>query len=101
MIIHDESRRDNTFTTSQDGNIVKIMLSRYADLLELPKANMRNTILQQYLKYIGDYKAYESNIPARLNSLKEFSDFASSFRAYRNKLMESEKEKVEERSIHD
>jgi hypothetical protein len=70
------------------------MLSRYTDLLEMPKANMRNTILQHYLKYIGDFKAYESDIPARLNSLKEFSDFASGFRAYRTKLMESEEEKV-------
>ena len=69
MIVHDESRRDNSFTTSQDGNIIKIMLSRYSDLLGIPKANMRNLIVQHYLKHIGDFKAYESSIPARLKSL--------------------------------
>ena len=77
------------------------MLSRFSDLLEIPKANMRNAIVQRYLLYIGDFKAYESNIQARLKSLKEFSDFASGFHAYRTKLMESEEEKVEERSFHD
>jgi hypothetical protein len=70
-------------------------------LLGIDKANLRNTIVKHYLKYIGDFKAYESDIPARLNSLKEFSDFASGFRAYRTKLMEAEEENVEERSIHD
>jgi len=35
-----------------------------------------------------------------LNSLKEFSDFASGFQAYRTKLMEAEEEKVEEKSLH-
>ena len=44
---------------------------------------------------------YESNFQARLNSLKEFSDFASSFRAYRAKLMEAEEEKVEDRGPND
>jgi hypothetical protein len=36
-----------------------------------------------------------------LNSLKEFSDFATGFRAYRTKFMEAEEEKVEERSLPD
>jgi len=34
LIIHDEGRKDSSFSTSQDGNIIKIMLSRYNDLLE-------------------------------------------------------------------
>ena len=101
MIIHDDSRRDNSFTSSQDGNIVRIMLSRFSDLLDIPKANMRNAILQHYLQYIGDFKAYESNIPARLKSLQNFSDFASGFNDYRTKLMEAEEENLEERSFHD
>ena len=33
LILHDESKRDSNFTTTQDGNIVKIMISRYTDLL--------------------------------------------------------------------
>ena len=101
MIVHDDSRKDKSFTTSQDGNIIKIMLSRFSDLLDIPKANMRNIIVKHYLHYIGEFKAYESNIPARLRSLKEFSDFSSGFQAYRAKLIEAEEEKVEERSYHD
>ena len=101
MIIHDESRKDNSFTATLDGNIVKIMISRYSDLLGIPKANLRNTIIKHYLRHIGDFKAYESDIPARLNSLKEFTEFASGFRAYRKRFMEAEEENMEERSIHD
>jgi hypothetical protein len=92
LIIHDESRRDNSFTTFQDGSIIKIMLSRYSDLLGIPKANLRNTIVKHFLAHIGDFKAYESDIPARMNSLKEFSDFASGFRAYKSKFMQAEEE---------
>ena len=99
MIIYDESTSDDSFTTYQDGKIIKIMLSRYNNLLEIAKANMRNIILQHYLKRIGNFKEYEYNIPARLNSFDEFSDFASRFRAYSTKFMEGEEEKVEERSL--
>jgi hypothetical protein len=35
------------------------MISRYSDLLGIDKANLRNTIVKHYLKYIGDFKAYE------------------------------------------
>ena len=77
------------------------MISRYSDLLGIPKANLRNNIIKYYLRHIGDFKAYESDIPARLNSLKEFTEFASGFRAYRTRLMEAEEEKMEEKSIHD
>jgi hypothetical protein len=49
LIIHDEGRRDNSFSTSQDGNIVNIMLSRDRDLLGIPKAQLRNLILQLFL----------------------------------------------------
>jgi len=45
MIIHDESITEKSFTTYQDGKIVKIMLGRYSDLLEIAKANMRSIIL--------------------------------------------------------
>jgi hypothetical protein len=92
LIINDESTTNNSFTAYQDGKIIKIMLSRYSDLLEIAKANLRNTIIQHYMKRIGNFKDYESDIPARLNSLKEFSDFASGFRAYRTKFMEAEEE---------
>jgi hypothetical protein len=69
LIIHNEGRSDNNFTTEQDGNIVKIMVTRYTDLHGLPKENLRNTIVKHYLKHVGDFKGYEGNIPARLNSL--------------------------------
>ena len=69
MIIHDEKRRDNSFSTSQDKNIIKIMLSRYTDLLDTPKQQLRKIIWQHFLKHIRDFKTYESDIPARLDSL--------------------------------
>jgi exoribonuclease II len=101
LIIHDEGRRDNSLTISQDGNIVKILFSRYSDLLEISKAKLRDTIVQHFLKHVGDFKAYESNIPARLNSLKEFSEFASEFRAYRAEEMKGEEENVEDLGLHE
>ena len=101
MIIHDEGRRDNSFTSSQDGKIVKIMISRYSDLLEIPKAKLRKTIVEHFLEHIGNFKEYEANIEARLNSLEEFSNFTRGFRSYRKKLMEAEEEKVEESGLHD
>jgi hypothetical protein len=45
------------------------MLTRYTDLHGLPKENLKSTIVKHYLKHVGDFKAYEANIPARLNSL--------------------------------
>jgi hypothetical protein len=84
LITHDEARKDNSFTTSQEGNILTIKLSRYNDMLEIPKANLRTTIVKEFLKHISDFKAYESNISGRLNSLKEFSDLTIRFRALRN-----------------
>ena len=69
LIIHDENRRDNYFSTSQDKKIIKIRLSRYKNLLEETKGYLKKTILELFLKHIGDFKAYESNIPARLDSL--------------------------------
>jgi hypothetical protein len=101
LIIHDEGRRDNGLTISQDGNIVNILFSRYSDLLEISKAKLRDTIVQHFLKHVGDFKAYESNIPARLNSLKEFSVFSSGFSAYRAEEMKGEEENVEERGLND
>jgi hypothetical protein len=53
LIIHDEGRRDNSFTSSQDGKIIKIMISRYSDLLDIPKAKLRNKIVQHFLEHIG------------------------------------------------
>jgi hypothetical protein len=100
VITHDENSRDDCFTTSQNGNIIKISLNRYSDLLGIPKANLRKTIVQNFLRYIREFKAYESDIPARLNSLKEFSDFANGFQAYRAKLMLAEKEKDYDRGFH-
>ena len=73
------------------------MLTRYSDLLGIPKANLRNTIVQHFLAHIGDFKAYESDIPARMSSLKEFADFASGFRAYKSKqLLQAEEEKMQD-----
>jgi hypothetical protein len=69
LIIHDENRRDNSFSTSQDKNMIKIMLSRYTDLLDTPKQQLRKIIWQHFLKHIRDFKTYESDIPARLDSL--------------------------------
>ena len=69
LIIHDEARKDNNFTASQDGKNVIIKLSSYNDLLGIPKANLRNLIIDHFRKHVGEFNAYESNIPARLNSL--------------------------------
>ena len=70
-------------------------------MLEISKAKLRDTIVQHFLKHIGDFKAYESNIPARLNSLKEFSEFASGFRAFRGEVMNVDEENVEDRGFYD
>ena len=83
-ITHDEGRKDSSFSSFQEGNILSIKLSRYNELLDIPKANLRATIVKEFLKHIKNFKAYESDIPARLNSLKEFSDFTIGFRAFRN-----------------
>ena len=69
------------------------MVTRYSDLHGLPKENFRKTIINHYLKHLGDFKAYEANIPARLNSLKDFSDFTGSFQSYRRQSMDLEEEK--------
>jgi hypothetical protein len=69
------------------------MVTRYSDLHGLPKENLRKTIVRHYLKHLGDFKAYEANIPARLNSLKDYSDFARSFQSYRRQSMDFEEEK--------
>ena len=79
------------------------MFSRYSDLLANKKDILIEEIGKIFLKHIDDLKAkeYEANIPARLSSLKEFYDFSSGFRAYRNKLMKVEEEKMENRGFHD
>ena len=100
LIIHNEGKSDNNFTTEQDGNIVKIMVTRYSDLHGLPKENLRKTIVRHYLKHLGDIKAYEANIPARLNSLKDYSDFARSFQSYRRQSMDLEEEKSDARGAN-
>jgi hypothetical protein len=33
LIVHDEGKKDSSFSRSQDGNIVTIYISRYNDLL--------------------------------------------------------------------
>jgi hypothetical protein len=48
---------------------VEISLGRFNDMLGIPKANLSNTIAKHFLKHIGNYKIYESDIPARLKSL--------------------------------
>jgi hypothetical protein len=103
LIIHDEGRKDNSYAISQERQIVKIMFSRYSDLLANKKDILIEEIGKIFLKHIDDLKAkeYEANIPARLSSLKEFYDFSSGFRAYRNKLMKVEEEKMENRGFHD
>jgi hypothetical protein len=40
---------------------VKISLSRYNELLEIPKANLKNTILNIFLEFRKGFKAYEYN----------------------------------------
>jgi hypothetical protein len=49
---------------------VEISHGRFKDLLGLTKANLCNTISQHFVKHIGNYNAYEADIPARLESLK-------------------------------
>jgi hypothetical protein len=45
LIIHDESRKDNDFTTSNYDNIVQISLGRYNDLLGVSRAKLRSLIV--------------------------------------------------------
>jgi hypothetical protein len=90
LIIHDESRKDYNFTSSIDDNIVQITLTGFDNLFDLTRANLRNLILKKFLNYLGDSKGYEENISARLKSLQEFTEFAASFQAYRNKNREME-----------
>jgi N-glycosylase/DNA lyase len=58
------------------------LLGRYSDLLNTYQ--LRSVILEKFLSFIGDSKGYEANIPARLKSLKEFSDFVEEFQALKN-----------------
>jgi hypothetical protein len=49
---------------------VEISIGRFNDLLGLAKANLSNTISQHFINHIGNFNAYEADIPARLKSLK-------------------------------
>jgi hypothetical protein len=92
LIIHDESRKEDDFTDSLDGNIVQINIGRYSDLLGISKAKLRALILENFLKHIGVYKGYEADFYARLKALQEFSDFAAAFRAYRDQFIGMDEE---------
>ena len=69
VVTHDTDRGDNTFATKKDRNIVEISFSSFSDLLDIHRKNLRKFILDHFFKYIGDYKSYEKDIAARLNSL--------------------------------
>jgi len=63
-------------------------IGRYADILEITRNNMRDFVMQHYLKYIGDFKKYEYNIIERIKSLASFNDFIKRFRKYKNKQLQ-------------
>ena len=52
--------------------------------------------MEHFEQKIGEFKAYESSIYNRLQSLQEIYDFNTRFRAYRNKLIGVDKEYVKD-----
>jgi hypothetical protein len=82
VVIHDENRKDNSFSHKVDKDTIIMNIGRYGDILGITRNNMRDFVMQHFIKYIGDFKSYEYNIIERIRSLASFNDFVNRFRKY-------------------
>ena len=62
VINHNENREKNSFSYKIEKDKIIINICHYDKILEITRNNIRDFVMQHYIKYIGDYKSYEYNI---------------------------------------